>query len=43
MERIVNSNIITRADKQNILNQLKGGFLKVFSCETQLLEFINDV
>jgi hypothetical protein len=35
--------IMTHADKYNILYPLQHGFRKNRSCETQLLEFIDDV
>jgi hypothetical protein len=34
---------MTHADKHNILYPLQHGFRKNRSCETQFLEFINDV
>jgi hypothetical protein len=43
MEHIVVSAIMTHADKHNILYPLQHGFRKERSCETQLIEFIDDV
>ena len=43
LEHVVVSAIMTHADKHNILYPLQHGFRKNRSCETQFLEFINDV
>ena len=43
MEHVVVSAIMTHADNHNILYPLQHGFRKNRSCETQLLEFIDDV
>ncbi len=43
MEHIIVSNIMKHADQNNILYPLQHGFRKSRSCETQLLEFIDDV
>jgi hypothetical protein len=43
LEHVVVRAIITHADKHNILYPLQHGFRKNRSCETQLLELIDDV
>jgi hypothetical protein len=43
MEHVVVSAIMTHTDNHNILYPLQHGFRKNRSCETQLLEFIDDV
>ena len=43
LEHVVVSAIMTHADNHNILYPLQHGFRKNRSCETQLLEFIDDV
>lgn len=43
MEHVVVSAIMSHADYQNILYPLQHGFRQHRSCETQLLEFIDDV
>ena len=43
MEHIVTSHIMNHADKHNILYTMQHGFRKKLSCETQLVEFIDDV
>ena len=43
MEHVVVSAIMTHSDKHNILYPLQHGFRKNRSCETQLLEFVDDV
>ena len=43
LEHIVVSSIMNHADTHNILYPLQHGFRKFRSCETQLLEFIDDV
>ena len=42
MEHIVTSHIMCHADNNNILYDLQHGFRKKLSCETQLMEFIDD-
>ena len=43
MEHIVVSTIMNHGDRNNIFYPLQHGFRKSRSCETQLLEFIDDV
>jgi len=43
LEHIVVSNIMSHADKYNILYPFQHSFCKFRSCETQLIEFIDDV
>ena len=43
LEHIVVSNIMSHADKYNILYPFQHGFRTFRSCETQLIEFIDDV
>lgn len=43
MEHIVTSHIMNHAYKNNILYQMQHGFRKQLSCETQLVEFIDDI
>ena len=43
LEHVVVSSIMTHADTHNILYPLQHGFRRFRSCETQLLEFIDDV
>jgi len=43
MKHIVTSHIMNHADKHNILYKMQHGFRKKLSCETQLVEFIDDV
>ena len=43
MEHIVASNIMAHARSNNILYKLQHGFLDKRSCETQLIEFQNDI
>jgi hypothetical protein len=43
MEHIITSNIMTHADQHQILNPLQHGFRKELSCDTQLVEFIDDI
>jgi hypothetical protein len=43
LEHIVVGNIMSHADKYSILYPFQHGFHKFRSCETQLLEFIDDV
>ncbi len=43
MEHIITSNIMTHASSQNIMYPLQHGFRKGLSCETQLIEFVDDI
>ena len=43
MEHIVTANIMSHADGHKILYPLQHGFRKGLSCETQLIEFVDDV
>ena len=43
MEHVITSHIMKHAEKNNILYPLQHGFRKNRSCETQLLEFVEDV
>ena len=43
MEHIVASNIMNHSEDNNILYPLKHGFRRARSCETQLIEFIDDL
>lgn len=43
MAHIVTSNIMNHADQNRILNPLQHGFRKGLSCDTQLVEIIDDV
>ena len=43
MEHIITSHIMNHADKNNILYPLQHGFWSKRSCETQLIEFIDEV
>ena len=43
MEHVVTSHIMNHADKNNILYPLQHGFRKNRSCETQLIELIDDL
>jgi hypothetical protein len=43
MEHIITSHIMKHADTQNILYPLQHGFWKGLSCETQLIEFVDDI
>ena len=43
MEHIVTSHIMNHADKNNILYPLQRGFRSKRSCETQLIEFIDEI
>ena len=43
LEHVVVSSIVTHADTHNILYPLQHGFRRSRSCETQLLEFVDDV
>ena len=43
MEHIVASHIMTHASNFDILNPFQHGFRRGLSCETQLIEFINDI
>ena len=42
MEHIITSNIMNHANRHNILYKYQHGFRTKLSCETQLIEFIND-
>ncbi len=42
MEHIITSNIMKHANEHNILYKRQHGFRSKLSCETQLVEFIND-
>jgi hypothetical protein len=43
VEHIITSNIMAHADKHRILHPLQHGFRKGLSCDTQLVEFVDDV
>ena len=43
MEHIITSHIMKHASRQNIMYPLQHGFRKYLSCETQLIEFVDDV
>ena len=43
MEHIVASNIMNHSEDNNILYPLQHGFRRARSCETQLIEFIDDL
>ena len=43
MEHIVTSHIMNHADKNNILYPLQHGFRSKRSCETQLIEFVDEI
>lgn len=43
MEHIITSNIMAHANSNNILYDLQHGFRSKLSCETQLIEFVNDI
>jgi hypothetical protein len=43
MEHIVTHHIMKHADKHGILYKLQHGFRSGLSCETQLIEFVNDI
>jgi hypothetical protein len=43
MEHIITSHIMKHADTYNILYPLQHGFRKGLSCETQLIEFVDDI
>ena len=43
MEHIITSSIMTHADQHQIQNPLQHGFRKELSCDTQLVEFIDDI
>ena len=42
MEHIITSNTMAHADKHRILHPLQHGFRKGLSCDTQLVEFVDD-
>ena len=43
IEHIITSHIMKRADRHNILYPLQHGFRSKRSCETQLIEFVDDI
>ena len=43
MEHVVTSHIMSHADRHNILYPLQHGFRSKRSCETQLVEFVDDI
>jgi hypothetical protein len=43
MEHIITSHIMKHADTHTILYPLQHGFRKGLSCETQLIEFVDDI
>ena len=43
MEHIITSHIMNHADANNIMYPMQHGFRRGLSCETQLIEFIDDV
>lgn len=43
MEHIVTSSIMCHADQHSILHPLQHGFRKGLSCDTQLVEFVDDI
>jgi len=43
MERVVYSSIMNHADMHNILYPLQRGFHARRSCETQLIDLVNDI
>jgi hypothetical protein len=43
MEHVVTSNIMAHADRNNILNPLQHGVRKGLSCDTQMVEFVDDI
>ena len=43
MEHVITSHIMQHADRNNILYPLQHGYRRNRSCETQLIEFIDDV
>jgi hypothetical protein len=43
MEHIIASNTMAHADKHRILHPLQHGFRKGLSCDTQLVEFVDDI
>jgi hypothetical protein len=43
MEHIITSNIMAHADKHRILHPHQHGFRKGLSCDTQLVDFVDDV
>ena len=43
LEHIIARNIMQHAEKNNILYPLQHGFRKGRSCETQLIEFVDDI
>ena len=43
MEHVITSNIMAYLDKHNLLHPNQHGFRKKLSCETQLIQFIQDL
>ena len=43
MEHIITSHMMSHASTQNSMYPLQHGFQRVLSCESQLIEFIDDV
>jgi hypothetical protein len=43
MEHIITCNIMAHADKHRILHPLQHGFRRGLSCDTQLVEFVDNV
>ena len=43
MEHVITSNIMANLDKHNLLHPNQHGFRKKLSCETQLIQFIQDL
>ena len=43
MEHIISSHILSHADTHNILYKYHHGFRSILSCETQLIEFVQDL
>jgi hypothetical protein len=43
LEHIITSHIMNHADNNNIMYPLQHGFRRGLSCETQLLEYIDDI
>ena len=43
MEHVIASQIMSHGEKKNILYPLQHGFRRGRSCETQLIEFIDDL
>jgi hypothetical protein len=43
MEHIITSHIMSHADRHNIIYKFQHGFRKLLSCDTQLIEFVQDL